>query len=54
MVPGEYEAWVCVLNDLCSLGGDFFFCYVFQETTESFVAWDQHYRLHLFQSSNLN
>ena len=53
MIINEYESWICVLNDLCSLGGDFYFCYVFQETTEKFVAWDQHYKLHLFQSGNL-
>jgi len=53
LILNEYESWICVLNDLCSLGGDFYFCYVFQETTGKFVAWDQHYNLNLFQSGNL-
>lgn len=52
LVEGEYEVWVCAHKDPCALGGDFFFCYVFQEKTHEFVPWDQHYNLHLFQSSN--
>ena len=51
IVEGEYEVWVCAHKDPCALGGDFFFCYVFQEKTHKFVPWDQHYMLHLFQSS---
>ena len=51
MVEGEYEVWVCAHKDPCALGGDFFFCYVLQEQTQRFVPWDQHYMLHLFQSS---
>ena len=49
VVAGEYEAWVCVYDDACGLAGDYFFCYVFEETTLSFVPWDQHYNLRLFQ-----
>lgn len=49
MVAGEYEAWVCVHDDACGLAGDYFFCYIFEETTSSFVPWDQHYNLRLFQ-----
>ena len=41
---------LCAQGPLCP-GGDFFFCYVFQEKTHKFVPWDQHYMLHLFQSS---
>ena len=54
IIANVYESWVCALNDLCSLGGDFFFCYVFHEKAQKFVSWDQHYKLHLFQSGNLN
>ena len=50
MVEGEYEVWVCAHKDPCALAGDFFFCYVFQERTQEFVSWDQHFNLQLFQS----
>ena len=49
MIPYVYETWVCVVNDLCSLGGDQFFCYVFDERMERFVPWDQHFKLQLFE-----
>jgi len=48
-VAHEYEVWVCFLDDACSLGGDYFFCYVFEENTQTFVPWDQHFKLKLFQ-----
>ena len=28
IVEGKFEIWVCLHNDPCALGGDFFFCYV--------------------------
>ena len=49
LIVNEYESWVCVFDDICSLGGDYYFCYVFQETGEKFVPWDQHFKLNLFQ-----
>lgn len=49
MVEGEYESWVCVYDDACSLGGDDYFCYVFQERTLQFIPWDQHFNLRIFQ-----
>ena len=45
---GDYQVWVCVLDDACSLGGDYFFCYVFEENTRRFVPWDENLRLNLF------
>ncbi len=50
MVPEEYESWVCVHDDACALGGDDFFCYVFNEATSLFVPWDQNSKLKLFSS----
>ena len=49
MIDGEYETWTCVYDDACGLGGDYFFCYVFQEQLQQFVPWDQHFNLRLFQ-----
>jgi len=49
LIPGEYEVWICVFDDACALGGDWYFCYVHEETTEKFVPWDQHFNLRLFQ-----
>ena len=54
LIVNEYESWVCVFDDMCSLGGDYFFCYVFQETSETFVPWDQHFNLKLFLPRNLD
>ena len=51
MVLEEYEAWVCVRDDACALGGDDFFCYVFNEATSVFVPWDQNSKLKLFRSN---
>ena len=53
MVEGKYEIWVCLLKDPCALGGDFFFCYVIDESTKMFVPWDQHSTLKLFQPQDL-
>ena len=44
-----YAAWICVRDDICSLGGDWYFCYVFEESIEKFVPWDQHFNLKLFE-----
>ena len=30
LIVNKYESWVCVLDDMCPLGGDYYFCYVFQ------------------------
>ena len=49
MVPEQFESWVCVRDDACALGGDYFFCYVFNEVTRLFVAWDQNSKLKLFR-----
>jgi len=49
LIPYEYESWICVHDDACSLGGDWYFCYVFKESIEKFVPWDQHYNLKLFK-----
>ena len=54
LIVNEYESWICVFDDPCSLGGDYFFCYVFQETSERFVPWDQHYNLKLFRPRKLD
>ena len=51
MVLEEYESWVCVRDDACALGGDDFFCYVFNEATSLFVPWDQNSKLKLFRSN---
>ena len=48
MIEDEYEAWVCPRGDPCALGGDRFFCYVYNEQTAKFVPWDQHFNLNLF------
>ena len=53
LIPGEYESWVCVYEDACALGGDWYFCYVFQESTQKFVTWDQHFNLNLSQPRKL-
>ena len=50
MVPGEYESWVCVTDDPCALGGDFFFCYTYNEASKVFVPWEQHSKLKLFNA----
>jgi len=50
---GKYETWVCLLNDPCALRGDFYFCYVIDESTKTFVPWDQHSTLKLFQTQDL-
>ena len=51
MVLKEYESWVCVRDDACALGGDDFFCYVFNEATKLIVPWDQNSKLKLFRSN---
>ena len=53
IIPSEYESWMCVHDDACSLGGDWYFCYVFEESIKKFVPWDQHFNLELFQSRKL-
>ena len=53
IVEGKFEIWVCLHNDPCALGGDFFFCYVIDESTKTFVPWDQHSTLKLFQPQDL-
>ena len=52
MVLGKYESWVCVRDDACALGGDYFFCYVFDEATNLFVPWDQNFNLNLFREKS--
>jgi len=49
LIPGEFEVWTCVFDDPCALGGDWYFCYVFKETSKEFVPWDQHFNLNIFQ-----
>ena len=35
-----------------ALGGDYFFCYVFDEATNFFVPWDQNFNLNLFRAKS--
>ena len=49
LVPDRYEVWICVFDDACALGGDWYFCYVLDETSKKFVPWDQNFNLNLFQ-----
>jgi len=53
LVENKYEIWSCFLNDACALGGDYFFCYVVNQTTNTFEPWDQHSKLKLFQPQEL-
>ena len=43
---------MCVRDDACALGGDYFFCYVFDEDTNLFVPWDQNFNLNLFRAKS--
>ena len=38
MVPGKYEVWMCLQDNLCSTPENWF-CYVFNEQTLKFEAW---------------
>jgi len=42
LIEGKFESWTCVFDDAYALGGDYYFCYVFQETTMKFIPSEQH------------
>ena len=38
MVKDHYEVWLCLADNACTQGADSF-CFVFDETTQTFKPW---------------